>query len=342
MSADRILKSAKALVKGSRLAPQRCLWAFSSSVFTLSDGGDQSVEIFIEGTYAEKLGENRGVVDLELALLGDCAGVVTRESEHWEPAYAQEGDRRFDAALWKSVEWVALATDQDSRRYQLGGVLFDGRHAVATDGRRLHLADLGFSSVSRSRRLIVPVRALAVISTLVKLFKPDDFFVRFTDTEIHVFSEFFVFKSRLIEGLFPNWEAVCPDTSSFERVLLGKDLIDVCKSEEKIAALKNKGAKAKDDLHLPKVAIGNFDSLAWQRVNALYLREAIAGTIGKALNVACDVPSGDQGLPIVIKGGDLSAVIQCFNKRDQGPRGSKLDERKLTYNEVLARGSATV
>lgn len=340
MSADKILKSAKALVKGCRLAPRRCLWTFSSSAFTVGDG-EQSIEIFIEGTYAEKLGENRGIVDLELAILGDCSGVVSRESELWEPDQAREGDRRFNAALWKSVEWVALATDQDSTRFQLGGVLFDGRHAVATDGRRLHFADLGFSRLQRSRRLIVPARALAVISTLVKLFKPDDFFVRFTDTEIHVFSEFFVFKSRIVEGLFPNWEAVCPDTSDFEQVLLGKDLIEACKAEEKISALKNKGAKVKDDLHLPQVVIGNFDSLAWQRVNALYLREAIAGTIGNSPKVACSVPLGDKGLPIVIKGGDLSAVIQCFNKRDQGPRGIKLDESKLTYNEVLARESAT-
>lgn len=339
MSSDKILKAAKAVVKGSRLATARCLWAFSSSSFTLDDG-EQKIDVFIEGNYAEKLGaDHKGIVDLELALLGDCAGVVARESEFWEPGEARETDQRCTVAQWKQVEFVAIATDQESGRYQLSGVCFDGRHAVATDGRRLHIADLGFTS-ARSNSNIVPSRAIACISALLKIFKPDSFFIRFSATKIEVFCEFFQFSSRLVEGRFPNWEAVCPaDSSSFSKVLLGKDLIEVCKTEEKIVTLKNKGKKNVDLLLAPKVAVGDFDSLNWQRVDCRFLREALAGLLTKSPKVLARVPDSDN-LAIVLDGGDLSAVIQPFSKRNGGPKGSKLDESKLTYNEVLARSSA--
>ena len=239
MSSDKILKAAKAVVKGNSQSPKRARWSLSASSFTISEG-DQEICIYIEGDYGEKLGaDHRGIVDLELALLGDCAGVVARESEFWEPGEARESDQRCTAAQWKQVEFVAIATDQLTTRYQLAGVCFDGRHAVATDGRRLHIADLGFTS-ARSNSNIVPSRAIACISALLKIFKPDSFFIRFSATKIEVFCEFFQFSSRLVEGRFPNWEAVCPaDSSSFSKVLLGKDLIEVCKTEEKVATLNH-------------------------------------------------------------------------------------------------------
>ena len=90
---------------------------------------------------------------------------------------------------------------------------------------------------------------------------------------------------------------------------------------------------------IPKIAIGDFDSLNWQRVNCQFLREALGGLLTESPNVAARVPDSDK-LAVVLDGGDLRVIIQPFNKLCGGPKGSKLDESKLTYNEVLSRSSA--
>ena len=337
MSSDKILKAAKAVVKGNSQSPKRARWSLSASSFTLSEG-DQEICIHIEGDYAEKIGaDQQGIDGLELALLGECSGVLVRTKPAWEtePQTGLDKCGHLSPEDWKRVEWVALATDQKSTRYQLGGVCFDGRQVVGTDGRRLHVADLGLP-FARSNNSIVSGRTVGAVASLLKVFGVKEFFLKFSDFQVEIYCEFFHFKSRLVEGSYPKWESVCPaDSSEFSRALLGKDLIGVCKKEEKIAALKNKGEKNDDLLVIPKIAVGDFDSLHWQRVDCRFLREALEGLLTESLNVVARVPDCVK-LPVVLDGGDLRAVIMPLGKLCGGP----LDESKRTYNEVLASSSA--
>ena len=114
------------------------------------------------------------------------------------------------AKEWETILWAGLATDQESTRYQLSGVLFCGQGATATDGRRLHRA-VTVADFGDQYTRIVPLRAVKAVAALIKLFKDSSVLVDF-DAQVNcvvVCGEKWKYKTRLVEGRFPNWERVC-------------------------------------------------------------------------------------------------------------------------------------
>jgi hypothetical protein len=114
------------------------------------------------------------------------------------------------AKEWETILWAGLATDQESTRYQLGGVLFCGQGVTATDGRRLHRA-VTVADFGDQYTRIVPLRAVKAVAALIKLFKDSSVLVDF-DAQVNcvvVCGEEWKYKTRLVEGRYPNWELVC-------------------------------------------------------------------------------------------------------------------------------------
>jgi len=110
-----------------------------------------------------------------------------------------------------------FATDSESSRYALGGVLVeltsDGITAVATDGRRLAKQEGPAKSVgghkSGENMTIIPTRAMQLIEraladneeNLQLTARENDVLVRSGRTTIY---------SRLVEGRYPKWRDVFP------------------------------------------------------------------------------------------------------------------------------------
>jgi hypothetical protein len=114
------------------------------------------------------------------------------------------------AKEWETILWAGLATDQESTRYQLSGVLFCGQGVTATDGRRLHRA-VTVADFGDQYTRIVPLRAVKAVAALIKLFRDSSVLVDF-DAQVNcvvVCGEKWKYKTRLVEGRFPNWERVC-------------------------------------------------------------------------------------------------------------------------------------
>ncbi|MEM9353677.1 MAG: DNA polymerase III subunit beta [Planctomycetota bacterium] len=115
------------------------------------------------------------------------------------------------------VRRTAFATDNESSRYALGGVKleFDGSSvtAIGTDGRRLaKMTGEVSGSIDTEQTLIVPTRAMQLIERGIS---PTDEEVRVAvrGNELLVTSDTFTISSRLLEGRFPDWKKVFPDTA---------------------------------------------------------------------------------------------------------------------------------
>ncbi|MEN1941125.1 DNA polymerase III subunit beta [Luteimonas sp. MJ246] len=119
-----------------------------------------------------------------------------------------------EAALKELIERTAFAMAQQDVRYYLNGLLFDlGDHrlrCVATDGHRLALCEAALEAGAQAKRqIIVPRKG---VTELQRLLEGGD---RVLELEmgrnhIRVKRDDVTFTSKLIDGRFPDYEAVIP------------------------------------------------------------------------------------------------------------------------------------
>ncbi|MCW5577332.1 MAG: DNA polymerase III subunit beta [Dokdonella sp.] len=119
-----------------------------------------------------------------------------------------------EAALKEVMERTAFAMAQQDVRYYLNGMLLDLREhslrCVATDGHRLAMAETRFESkVSAPRQVIVPRKG---IGELQGLFEAGETAIEleFARNHLRVRRNDVTFTSKLIDGRFPDYEAVIP------------------------------------------------------------------------------------------------------------------------------------
>ena len=122
------------------------------------------------------------------------------------------------------IKRTLFATDSESSRYALGGVLLemegDSIVAVGTDGRRLAKMQGALSKTGNptaGSATIVPARAMQLIERIL----PEDsvkiqLAARANDLLIR--EPGCVFYTRLVEGRFPKWRDVLPDRKDSNRI----------------------------------------------------------------------------------------------------------------------------
>ena len=123
------------------------------------------------------------------------------------------------------IRRTVFATDTDSTRYALGGVLLENADdkllAVATDGRRLAKME-GASKVvgapnSGGSMTIIPTRAMQLLE---RALGDGEGSVQIAprSNDVLVRCDKMVFYSRLVEGRFPKWQDVLPNRRDAERI----------------------------------------------------------------------------------------------------------------------------
>jgi DNA polymerase-3 subunit beta len=129
--------------------------------------------------------------------------------------------------LREFIRRTIFATDMESSRYALGGVLLelteDKLTAVGTDGRRLAKMDGPAMSVGGQKTgdqtTIVPTKALQLVErALTDADAEVNLAARSND--ILVQSPRVTIYSRLVEGRFPNWQEVFPDRTDAVKIEL--------------------------------------------------------------------------------------------------------------------------
>jgi DNA polymerase-3 subunit beta len=181
----------------------------------------------------------RESTDERLELEGTPQGVHVRgqRSEFKLPApnpdefpnvaeFSEEGYHKLPARLLKElIRRTIFATDTESSRYALGGVLLemeaDKIIAVGTDGRRLAkmqgLAESVGGHGTGETMTIVPTRSMQLIE---RAMGDGDSEVHLTarSNDILVRSDRVMIYSRLVEGRFPKWQDVLPQRQDASRI----------------------------------------------------------------------------------------------------------------------------
>ena len=140
-----------------------------------------------------------------------------------EEKYHEMPARFFRELIRRTV----FATDNESSRYALGGVLLeltgDEVVGVATDGRRLARQQGPAKAVggheSGERQTIVPSRAMQLLERALAD-NDEDIQLAARDNDVLVKSGRTVLYTRLVEGRFPKWRDVFPRRDKIVRVEL--------------------------------------------------------------------------------------------------------------------------
>jgi DNA polymerase-3 subunit beta len=119
-----------------------------------------------------------------------------------------------EAALKELIERTAFAMAQQDVRYYLNGLLFDLRESslrcVATDGHRLALCEAPLGSGGGTKRqIIVPRKGVTELQRLLEG-GDRDVELELGRGHIRVKRDDVTFTSKLIDGRFPDYEAVIP------------------------------------------------------------------------------------------------------------------------------------
>jgi DNA polymerase III subunit beta len=127
---------------------------------------------------------------------------------------ATERVRVAEARLKELIERTAFAMAQQDVRYYLNGLLFDLRdkllRCVATDGHRLALCEAGLEdTVQTKRQIIVPRKGVLELQRLLEG-GDRELELEVGRNHIRVKRDDVTFTSKLIDGRFPDYEAVIP------------------------------------------------------------------------------------------------------------------------------------
>ena len=139
-----------------------------------------------------------------------------------EQAYFEVEPRLFRELVRRTV----FATDVESTRYALGGVLLEmnGEEiiAVATDGRRLARMQGSGKPIggfqSSTSNIIVPIKTLSLMEKSLTD-KDDVVQIAARQNDILVQTKRCMIYSRLVEGRYPNWKQVIPQRARSNRVV---------------------------------------------------------------------------------------------------------------------------
>jgi DNA polymerase-3 subunit beta len=169
----------------------------------LPDGAE--ISVFLEG---DKLTVSSGRGRFTLATLPATEFPATDQVETLEAVKIQE------VALKKLLDKTSFAMANQDVRYYLNGLLFEfsdgGLKTVATDGHRLALCDFeGDLEVVQNRQLIVPRKG---VLELVRMLSDTDEIVELAlgKNHIRLVKGSTIFTSKLIDGRFPDYDAVIP------------------------------------------------------------------------------------------------------------------------------------
>jgi hypothetical protein len=321
MSAEKITKAFKAIKAGCKRV----------KVHQAVDGlmctdGDHELTLWVdtpEGLLPERTWDT-----LDLFLLD------VEDREIRGPAREPVGVA-VSAKEWDTILWASLATDQESTRYQLSGVLFCGQGVIATDGRRLHRA-VTVADFGDQYTRIVPLRAVKAVAALIKLFKDSSVLVDF-DAQINcvvVCGEKWKYKTRLVEGRFPNWEQVCFHLQSepTSEVLLFESHLTAAKAAVARHKLEIKAGTAVEDFVPWQEIAPARDRLDACRIDPKYLVDGLALLKGSK-SITGKVRNNQHSRDLVILGDNRSFAL-IVGGRWTTPKAKPNDEKVEELQEA--------
>jgi DNA polymerase-3 subunit beta len=146
------------------------------------------------------------------------------EFPHWEPANLVAICRLPADQFARAARATVYATDNESSRYALGGVLIEVANGnptwIGTDGRRMAIVETETDQAVDDSKTIIPARTMSAVAGMASgdgavQVESNGSEVRFTLDNVTV-------TARLVEGRFPKWQDVLQE-SEVEPTVFDKD-----------------------------------------------------------------------------------------------------------------------
>lgn len=184
------------------------------------------------------------------------------------PAFDSRGRATVDETdLREVVERTAFAVSTDDARYGLNGSHIEAHQRadgtpmlrmVATDGHRLSSADAAYEGeLALTPRMLVPRKALAVIRKLLDGDGKVD--LEFGDGAIRLVRPGQTFWFRLLDGEFPDVNAVVPKDSKHRVVIRRDELADTLKRVHVLVQERPRPVRFAFDASAVSVRVHNVD-----------------------------------------------------------------------------------
>ena len=217
-----------------------------------------------------------------------------------------------EATLKDLMERTGFAMANQDVRYYLNGMLLDLREAtlrcVATDGHRLALAETRVETrVSAPRQVNVPRKG---INELQGLFEPGDGTVdlEFARNHLRVRRDDVTFTSKLIDGRFPDYEAVIPIGADKEVRVLRDDMRAALQRAAILSNEKYRGVKLEVGPNRMRIVAHNPEQE--EAVEEIEAKTGVSDlSVGFNVNYLLDVLNALSGSHVTCAFGDASSSV---------------------------------
>ena len=216
--------------------------------------------------------------------------------------------------LINSIRKITPSIDNNNPKFELNGALIDIKsqkiNFVATDTRRLAVSNLENISNEESQ-IIIPKKAIIEIQ---KLFL-DEASVKYDDTYLVVSNNNYTFFTKLINGRFPDYERIIPNSLKYNFPLSKALLIEAIKLvtsiETKIKMTFNQDYiifESLDDDSESKTQIDvqlNIEESFYIAVNSKYILDFLSSTTNENINIGFN----ESNLPFYLEDGNFITIV---------------------------------
>jgi DNA polymerase-3 subunit beta len=168
---------------------------------------------------------------------------LAAEFPTWEPENMRAICRLPADQFARAARATAYATDTESSRYALGGVLIEVKDGnptwVATDGRRLACVETETDQAVDDSQTIVPGRVIAIAAGMAH--GDGSVQVEANASEVRLTLDGVTITGRLVEGRFPRWRDVVGQPEGEASVLNVADLLSAVDAAAIVTSEQSKG-----------------------------------------------------------------------------------------------------
>ena len=227
-------------------------------------------------------------------------------------------DAEFKLDLAALVAPVRFAISTEETRYYLNGVNLHvegdtALRAVATDGHRLSHNSVALpEGIADFFNIIVPRKTVGIIPAGV-------ISVSISKNKIRLATADTVIVSKLIDGTFPDYKRVIPQTNDKQLTISRKELADAVGRVSSVASERGKAAKFSVAGDNVAISVQSEDGTAHEDVTGTYSAEPleigfnsayVGDVLGSLTGDEITVLLGDPGSPALFKGaGDVVTVL---------------------------------
>jgi DNA polymerase-3 subunit beta len=217
--------------------------------------------------------------------------------------------------LIKNLKKITPAIDNNNPKYELNGALINIKQEttdlVGTDTRRLAISTIPNHS-AQELALILPKKAILEIQ---KLFL-DRIDIHYDETTLIITNDSFFFYTRLINGKFPDYERIIPQTLKYQINLPTKEMIDAIRMITTIShdikitflsdavlfnALSSDNVEAKTEIELETGISDKFEI----SLNSRYLLDFLAQVENDSFTIGLN----ESTLPFIVKDNNFITII---------------------------------